>query len=355
MGEAQTHVHNAIRGTLGYEGLSVKKNVFSQTAEILGYHVDFTAATVRPKTGAIEKLFFVLFCVTPSEPQTLRYWQCLASLVNMYSMVVKGMRPFVAQIIAMTGRTTEYRKQGATPSALFEIQLWRAAIVIAILDPTQMAVPLRTFIANPRDRNAHPIISDASSWRLCAALYNKDTGHLMAWTTYRLPYAKDIEARSQGHREYLGNLLALILLIQFHKTRAQWTRAPLEYYWVNDNQGALAWAEKKKCSSLASQYACMAVSQLHIQADIYMGAPVYKPGIDMGEIDAMSRMRDDETEESTRVRELCPGLTPDKQILLNGGAVEDLFVLCDPTTQRVHESDHHKAYMTLHSIIARII
>jgi hypothetical protein len=352
---AQTHVHDAIRGTLGYEGLSVKKNVFSQTAEILGYHVDFTAETVRPKTGAIEKLFFVLFCVTQSEPQTLRYWQCLASLVNMYSMVLKGMRPFVAQIIAMTGRTTEYRKQGATPSALFEIQLWRAAIVIAILDPTQMAVPLRTFVANPRDRNAHPIISDASPWRLCAALYHKDTGHLMAWTTYRLPYAKDIEARSQGHREYLGNLLALILLIRYYKTHAQAARAPLEYYWVNDNQGALAWAEKKKCSSLASQYACMAVSQLHIQADIYMGAPVYKPDIDMGEIDAMSRMRDDETEESIRVRALCPGLTPDKQILLNGGAVEDLFVLCDPTTQRVHERDHHKAYMTLHSIIARII
>ena len=102
----------------------------------------------------------------------------------------------------------------------------------------------------------------------------------MAWTTYRLPYAKEIEARSQGHREYLGNLLALILLIRFHKMRllvhAQ-VRAPLEYYWVNDNQGALAWAEKKKCSSLASQYACMAVSLLHIQADIYMymGAPVY--------------------------------------------------------------------------------
>ena len=48
----------------------------------------------------------------------------------------------------------------------------------------------------------------------------------------------------------------------------------------------------------------------------------------MGEIDAMSRMRDDETEESLRVRELCPGLTPDKHILFNGGAVEELFVLC---------------------------
>lgn len=179
----------------------------------------------------------------------------------------------------------------------------------------------------------------------------------MAWTTYRLPYAKDIDARSQGHREYLGNLLAIILLIKFHQSstspRAD-VRAPLQYFWVNDNQGALAWAEKRKCSSLASQYACMAVSQLHTRADIYMGAPVYKPGIDVGEIDAMSRMEDDETEESPRIRTLCPGLTPDKQILITG-AVEELFVLCDPTTQRVHDKDHHKAYVMLHNIITRIL
>ena len=46
--EAQSHVHRAIRGTLGYEGLSVKKNVFSQTAEILGFQVDFPRETYSP-------------------------------------------------------------------------------------------------------------------------------------------------------------------------------------------------------------------------------------------------------------------------------------------------------------------
>ena len=38
--DAQEHEHNAIRGTLGYDGLSVKKNVFAQTTEVLGFHVD---------------------------------------------------------------------------------------------------------------------------------------------------------------------------------------------------------------------------------------------------------------------------------------------------------------------------
>ena len=275
--EAQTRVHQAIRGTLGFEGLSVKKNVFSQTAEILGFHVDFPNETVRPKTPAIEKLFFVLFVINAHEPQTLRYWQCLASLVNLYSPVMRGMRPFVAQIIAMTCRATEYRKQAATPSALFEIQMWRAATVIALINPATLAVPLQVFIKNPRNTNPHPIVSDASPWRLCAALYHPKTGALLAWVTYRLPYEKDVAGRSQGHREYLGHLLALILLIRHTKMTAptHHSHAPIEYYWVNDNQGALAWAEKRKCSSLASQYACMAVSQLHLHCAIYMGTPVY--------------------------------------------------------------------------------
>ena len=42
----------------------------------------------------------------------------------------------------------------------------------------------------------------------------------------------------------------------------------------------------------------MAVSQLHLHNDIYMGAPIYRPGIDIGKNDAMSRMRDDKTEAS---------------------------------------------------------
>ena len=58
--DAHEDVHNAIRGTLGYDGLSVKKNVSAQTAEILGFHVDFPTGRVRPKDGAIEKMFFAL-------------------------------------------------------------------------------------------------------------------------------------------------------------------------------------------------------------------------------------------------------------------------------------------------------
>jgi hypothetical protein len=175
--EAQEHVHVAIRGTLGYDGLSVKKNVFAQTAEILGFLVDFPAGTIQPKTGAIEKMFFVLFKIDARAPQKLRYWQCLSSLVTMYSPVLHGMRPFIAQINAMTSKATQYQTAHAMPSsALFDIEIWRAAIIMVLMNPPALAVPLHMFIKNPRNRNPHPTVSDASPWRLCAALYCAQTG-----------------------------------------------------------------------------------------------------------------------------------------------------------------------------------
>ena len=196
----------------------------------------------------------------------------------------------------MTSKATEYRTAHATPSALFEVELWRTAIIVALRQPHTLALLLHMFIRNPRDREPHPTVLDASPWRLCAALNSAVTGQVLAWATYRLPYEKDIVCKSQGHREYLGHLLSILLHVKYSKAHQANT---LQYYWVNDNKGALAWAEKNRCKSIAShQYACMAVSQLHLQNDIYMGAPIYRPGIDIGKNDAMSRMRDDETEAS---------------------------------------------------------
>ena len=99
----------------------------------------------------------------------------------------------------------------------------------------------------------------------------------------------------------------------------------------------------------------MAVSQLHLQNDIYMGAPICHPGIDIGEIDAMSRMRDDETEASARIKELCPSLTTQTQIHMTCPAIDDLFRLCDPAKTLAHERDHHIAYMHhLCELLARL-
>jgi hypothetical protein len=82
---SQTVTHTVIRAVMGFEGLSVKKNVFAQTAEILGILVNCVDETLRPKDKALDKLYFVLFSIDIKQPQSLKYWQCLSSLENLYS------------------------------------------------------------------------------------------------------------------------------------------------------------------------------------------------------------------------------------------------------------------------------
>ena len=77
-----------------------------------------------------------------------------------------------------------------------------------------------------------------------------------------------------------------------------------------------------------------------------MGPPIYRPEIDMGEIDAMSRMRDDETEASAKIKALYPGLTAYTQMHLASPALDELFQLCNPANTLTHERDHHIAYIT---------
>ena len=115
--QTQKIVHDTITNVLGPDGISVKKNIHSLTAEILGILIDLPTATMRPKDNAIEKLFYVLFSVDVALPQPLAYWQCLASLTSLYSQVLHGMRPFVAPITRMTYKEHNNRPRKANTNA----------------------------------------------------------------------------------------------------------------------------------------------------------------------------------------------------------------------------------------------
>jgi hypothetical protein len=54
---------------MGFEGLSVRNNVFAQTAEIPGILVNCVDGTLRPKDKALDKLYFVLFSIDIKQPQ----------------------------------------------------------------------------------------------------------------------------------------------------------------------------------------------------------------------------------------------------------------------------------------------
>ena len=121
------------------------------------------------------------------------------------------MRPFVAAINHMTSVASGIHKAKAKPLTCFAMSIWRAAIIMCMADPEAMSVSIDTFVGNPRNKgDIHPIISDASQWRLCAALYHHPVkSKLLAWLEYRLPYEKDIDGCHQGRREYLARILIL--------------------------------------------------------------------------------------------------------------------------------------------------
>ena len=77
-------------------------------------------------------------------------------------------------------------------------------MVIFLLDlEAFLSVPLTAFVRNLTVKHIYSTIADAGGWRLCAAIYHLLFFVSVAWATYRLPYAKDYECKSQEHRKYI--------------------------------------------------------------------------------------------------------------------------------------------------------
>jgi hypothetical protein len=163
-------------------GLSEKKNVHAQVADILGILVDCTKGTLRPKNKAMGKRL----------PRS--YWQCIQSLTNLYSTVMHGMRPFVAALTSLTKRTHASRPMHATAGARFAMEMWRAVLAVAIRDPDSVAIPIEQYIGATTSE-PFVIVSDASPTGMCAALYHTVTGALTAWAEYKFPYGRDVPGK----------------------------------------------------------------------------------------------------------------------------------------------------------------
>jgi hypothetical protein len=133
---------------------------------------------MRPKVTAIEKLFYVLFSVDATLPQPLAYWQCLASLTNLYSQVLHGMHPFVAPQIRMTHKEHNNCPRKANANAQFAIEIWRTIILIAYVHPPSVAITIQEYLGAPRHARHFIVITDASPRRLCAALYDPTSPQL---------------------------------------------------------------------------------------------------------------------------------------------------------------------------------
>jgi hypothetical protein len=186
----------------------------------------------------------------------------------------------LAPINHMTCRTKGHHTQRAraNASATFAIEMWRAAMVLLVDDHTRLSVPLDIFLLTSGYTSLlWRVVSDASPWRLAAGLYDYESGRLLCWTTLLLPYSSADAHRLQTQRKYLGYLLSVLLIVAY-KTSSAPTHGTTSYQWVNDNTGAIVWVNANKCSSLASSFACMAVSQLNMLTDVWAADANHIPG-----------------------------------------------------------------------------
>ena len=66
-------------------------------------------------------------------------------------------------------------------------------------------------------------------------------------------------------------------------------------------------------------------------------------------------MVDGETLASDRIKEVCPSLTLDLQRYMDDPLLMELFVICDPSRQMVHEHSHHSAFERVYAIIKQLV
>jgi hypothetical protein len=181
---------------------------------------------------------------------------------------------------------------------------------------------------------------------VAAAVYVSGSSSVLAWSTLRFPFAAGAENKFQIHREYLGYLFSLILLLAHVRPSSA---SLLPYRWINDNLGAIAWSTKHRCSSPSSVVACFASSQFHILYPLFLLDSCHLPGVLMGEIDAMSRR-----ENHHDILSVCPSLLPSLHIDLEDTSVVSLFRLCDPATTPPSSIDFHHIYSDVLRTIGEI-
>ena len=241
-----------------------------------------TLFSIRPKTDAIHKMCYYFFSFDIHSPQPLVLWQILQSYAERYSQAVRGFRCRVAafgHMIRATGPNPNSTSKGlfvlkhqyahkmtATPSAAYAIVMWRVACYLLFLNPSCMSMSIEQFLSFNGVSDCgvqYNSVSDASPFRICAAIYQHNTNQLVGWTSIALPYPEDTSNRYQCSREYIGLIVTFLLIGKLFPSRLGTTSAPpITFKWINDNTGALTWADKIKASSLASITANMLVTTL---------------------------------------------------------------------------------------------
>jgi hypothetical protein len=333
---AQRTNQEGIQAYFGDAAIELEKSVPpTKAANIIGWFVNLSTGLIRPNDKGINKLLFVFLFVDERMPQPLKVFQLMSSLAERYSQGIRGMRAFVDPITNMTRKwfsRNSFTKIQADSNARFAIEMWRVVALLLWSDKDFFSVPIESFTRGHTFPLRFKIKTDASPWKLAAAIFTMDD-QMLAYTTILLPY-KDPENKFQNIKEFSGGILGCILASIVLKPSSL-TRI----HWIGDNTSALTWAENNKCSSKAAQYANIAYTWFQIYSHVHIHSTEHCAGILMGNIDGLSRDF------------LTPGLDTRLRVDLDSNdTVQKLFQAIDPTI-RHNLDDHHLAFKHIHTLL----
>ena len=352
---ADAHVvRTQILRTFGEGSVALDKSWLDQHAVILGWHIDFRTNSVRPSDRGIRKIAYAFFSFDIQARLPLKKWQELHSLAERYSNGLLATSDLVQPLAGMlkgwstTRNTQRLQLKRANSAARFAIEMWRVFSIRLWQNCSAYSMSLEQFSGfyDPTCLSPRIAVSDSSTPRVAVAIYDQEpdgSRKLVAWTGYNYPkfgYSELYPAtKFQCQREYLGLLLALLLNCAISSPSEQ---ASQHLTWVNDNTGALVWAQKGRVSCASGQAACMAVSWFQVSANLHFHQTLFLPGSEMGDIDSESRIHE--------VGKSSPSLIPEKYVHLQQ-ILDDSGVMhaCDPSLVHSAVQDHHTAFKLMHA------
>jgi hypothetical protein len=109
-----------------------------------------------------------------------------------------------------------FAKIQADSNARFAIEMWRVVAILLWINKDFFPVPIESLAWGYMFLIHYKIKTDASPWKLAAAIFSMD-GHMLAYTTLVLPY-KDPDNKYQNVKEFSGGILGCILASIFSET-----------------------------------------------------------------------------------------------------------------------------------------
>ena len=145
--EDQSTVQSFATRVFGTKALAADNTIPTTAIDVIGWHVDLVAETIRPNDKGIRKLYFVFFAILDLDAKNwpLVHVQIAASLAERYSMGIVGMRAFVTpfnRLLSKNPNAAASMMRQISAAAKFSVLIWRTVILILIADSNAMAVPL---------------------------------------------------------------------------------------------------------------------------------------------------------------------------------------------------------------------